>query len=46
MCKGQSLQAELVFLRNFFKQKSYNSRQSHSVLNRRPHVGQQDNKST
>jgi hypothetical protein len=43
LCEEDSLQAELVFLRDIFKQKSYNDRQIHRVLNRRPHLPQPDN---
>jgi hypothetical protein len=38
-----SLQAELVFLRDVFKQNGYNDRQIHRSLNRRPHLAQPDN---
>jgi hypothetical protein len=39
-----SLQAELMFLRDVFKQNGYNYRQIHRALNRRPHLEQPDNK--
>jgi hypothetical protein len=38
-----SLQAELVFLRDVFKQNGYNDRQIHRALNSRPHLAQPDN---
>jgi hypothetical protein len=43
-CDEDSLQAELVILRDVFKQNGYNDRQIHRVLNRHPHVDQPDNK--
>jgi hypothetical protein len=39
-----SLQAELVFLRDVFKQNGYKDRQVHRALNRLPHLDQPDNK--
>jgi hypothetical protein len=42
LCDEDSLQAELVFLRDVFKQNGYNNRQIHRALNRRPHVDQPD----
>jgi hypothetical protein len=39
-----SLQAELVFLKDVFKQNGYNDWQIHRALNRRPHLDQPDNK--
>jgi hypothetical protein len=44
LCDEDSLQAELVFLRDVFKQNGYNDRQIHRALNRRPHLPQPDNK--
>jgi hypothetical protein len=44
LCDEDSLQAELVFLRDVFKYNGYNDRQIHRALNRRPHVGQPENK--
>jgi hypothetical protein len=44
LCDEDSLQAKLVFLRDVFKQNGYNNRQIHRSLNRRPHVGQSENK--
>jgi hypothetical protein len=38
-----SLQAELVFLKDVFKENGYNDRQIHRALNRRPHLPQLDN---
>jgi hypothetical protein len=43
LCDEDSLQAELVFLREVFKQNGYNDRQIHRALNRRPHLPQPDN---
>jgi hypothetical protein len=34
----------LVFLRDFFKQNSYNDQQIHKALNHHPHLNQSDNK--
>jgi hypothetical protein len=39
----RSLQAEIVLLRDVFKQNGYNDRQVHRIFNRRPHLGQPDN---
>jgi hypothetical protein len=39
-----SLQAELVFLRDIFKLNGYNKQQIHKALNHHPDVGQPDNK--
>jgi hypothetical protein len=39
-----SLQAELVFLKDIFKQNGYNDWQIHRTLNHHQHVGQPDNK--
>jgi hypothetical protein len=36
LCDEDSLQAELVFLRDIFKQNGYNDRHIHRALNRRP----------
>jgi hypothetical protein len=44
LCDEDSLQAELVFLRDVFKQNSYKDRQIHKALNRRLHLDQPDNK--
>jgi hypothetical protein len=43
LCDGDSLQAELVFLRDILEQNGYNDRQIYRVLNRRPHLDQPDN---
>jgi hypothetical protein len=43
LCDEDSLQAELVFVMDVFKQSGYN-RQIHRALNRRPHLGQPDSK--
>jgi hypothetical protein len=45
LCDEYSLQAELVFLRDVFKQNGYNDRQIHRALNRCPHLDQPDTKS-
>jgi hypothetical protein len=37
-----SLQVELVFLRDVFRQNGYNDQQIHRVLNRRPNISQPD----
>jgi hypothetical protein len=42
LCDEASLQAELVFLREVFKQNRCNDRQIHRALNRRPHLDQPD----
>jgi hypothetical protein len=41
LCDQDSLHAELVFLRDVFRQKDYNDRQIHRV-NRRPNIIQPD----
>jgi hypothetical protein len=38
-----SLQAELMFLRDVFKPNGYNDQQIHRVLNHHPNFGQLDN---
>jgi hypothetical protein len=43
LCGEFSLQAELVFLKDVFKENGYNDRQIHRALNRRPHLPQPDN---
>jgi hypothetical protein len=43
LCDEDSLQAELVFLKDLFKENGYNDRQIHRALNRRPHLPQQEN---
>jgi hypothetical protein len=42
LCDQDSLQAELVFLRDVFWQNGYNDGQIHIVLNRRPNISQPD----
>jgi hypothetical protein len=44
LCDEDSLQAELVFLGDIFKQNGYNNRQIHRAFNRRRHLDQPDNK--
>jgi hypothetical protein len=44
LCNEGSLQAELVFLKDVFKENGYNDRQIHRALNRRSDLPQQDNK--
>jgi hypothetical protein len=44
LCDEDSLQAELVFLKDVFKENGYNDRQIHRALDRRPHLPQPDNK--
>jgi hypothetical protein len=44
LCNEDSLQAELVFLKDVFKQNGYSDRQFHRALNRRPLLPQPDNK--
>jgi hypothetical protein len=44
LCVKDSLQAELVFLRDVLKQNGYNDRQINRALNRLPHLDQPDNK--
>jgi hypothetical protein len=41
-CDENSLQAELMFLKDVFKENGYNDRQIHRALNRRPHLPQPD----
>jgi hypothetical protein len=43
-CDEDSLQTELVFLKDFFRENSYSDRQFHRSLNRRPLLPQPDNK--
>jgi hypothetical protein len=43
LCDEDSLQAELVFLKDVFKENSYNDRNIHRALNRRPRLPQPDN---
>jgi hypothetical protein len=42
LCDEDSLQAEVVLLRDVFKQNGYNDRQIHRALNRRPNLRQPD----
>jgi hypothetical protein len=42
-CDEDSLQAELIFLRDIFKQNGYKDWQTYKALNRRPHLDQPDN---
>jgi hypothetical protein len=42
LCDEDSLQAELLFLKDVFKENGYNDRQIHRALNRRPHLPQSD----
>jgi hypothetical protein len=44
LCDEDSLQAELVFLKDVFKENGYNDRQFHRALNHRPLLPQPDNK--
>jgi hypothetical protein len=44
LCDETSLQTELVFLRDIFKQSGYNGWQIHRALNHHLHLDQQDNK--
>jgi hypothetical protein len=44
LCDEDSLQAELVFLKDVFKENGHNDRQIHRALNRRPLLPQPDNK--
>jgi hypothetical protein len=44
LCDEDSLQAELAFLKDVFKQNDYNDRQIHRALNRLPYLPQPDNK--
>jgi hypothetical protein len=43
-CDEDSLQAELVFLKDIFKGNGYNDRQLHRALKRRPLLSQPDSK--
>jgi hypothetical protein len=43
LCDEDNLQAELVLLRDIFKQNGYNDWQIHRALNRRPHLPQPAN---
>jgi hypothetical protein len=43
LCDEDSVQAELEFLRDAFKQNGYNDSQIHRALNRHPHLPQPDN---
>jgi hypothetical protein len=43
ICDVDSLQVELVFLKDVFKENGYNDRQIHRALNCRPHLPQPDN---
>jgi hypothetical protein len=43
LCDEDSLQAELAFLKDVFKENGYNDRQIHRALKRRPHLPQPDN---
>jgi hypothetical protein len=43
LCDEDSLQDELLFLKDVFKVHGYNNRQIHTALNRRPHLPQPDN---
>jgi hypothetical protein len=45
LCDEVSLQVELVFLRDVFRQNGYNDLQIHRALNRRSHLSQPDNES-
>jgi hypothetical protein len=42
LCHEDSLQAELAFLKDVFKENGYNDRQINRALNRRPHLPQPD----
>jgi hypothetical protein len=42
LCDEDSLQAELVLLKDVFKENGYNNQQIHRALNRRPHLPQLD----
>jgi hypothetical protein len=44
LCDEDTLQAELVFLKDVFKENGYNDRQIRRALNRRPHLPQPDSK--
>jgi hypothetical protein len=43
LCDEDSLQAELLFLKDVFKENGYNDRQIHRALNHRLHLHQPDN---
>jgi hypothetical protein len=43
LCDEDSLQAELLFLKDVFKENGYNDQQINRALNRRPHLPQPDN---
>jgi hypothetical protein len=45
LCDEDSLQAELVFLKDVFRENGYKDRQIHRALNRRPHLDQPDSES-
>jgi hypothetical protein len=40
LCDEDSVQAELLFLKDVFKENGYNNRQIHRALNHRPHLPQ------
>jgi hypothetical protein len=42
LCAINKLHAELLFLRDFFRQNGYSDRQIHRVLNRRSNISQRD----
>jgi hypothetical protein len=44
LCDEDGLQAELVFLREVFKQNGYNRKKTHRALNHCSHAGQPENK--
>jgi hypothetical protein len=44
LCDEDSLEAELVFLKNVFRENGYSDRRIHRALNRRPLLPQPDNK--
>jgi hypothetical protein len=44
LCDEDSLRAELVFLKDVFRENGYSDRQFHTALNRRPLLPQPDNK--
>jgi hypothetical protein len=44
LCDEDSLQAELVFLKDVFRENGYNDRQIHRAFNRRPLLPEPDNK--
>jgi hypothetical protein len=43
LCDEDSLQAELVFLKDVFRENGYYDRKIHRALNRRSHLAQPDN---